>query len=79
MTLFEQGDASIMENACEAKESVYGCGTELDFRNLVAVLMRSGSSLIEAIRDILSNKYGLYYEWRQTVVTMETRFSRWIA
>jgi hypothetical protein len=37
--------------------------------------MQTGLSVTEAICGILSTKYGLYYEWRQTVETMETRLT----
>jgi hypothetical protein len=33
--------------------------------------MRTGKDLTEALGGILTNKHGLYYEWRQAVVSLE--------
>jgi hypothetical protein len=37
--------------------------------------MRTGKDLTEALRDILTNKHGLYYEWRQAVVSLEAELA----
>lgn len=76
ITLLEQANASIMDTAGGAIRFIYGWRVDFDFRNLVVVLMRTGSSLVEAIRGILSNKYGSYFEWRQKAVALETELSK---
>jgi hypothetical protein len=43
----------------------------LDFQNLVTCLTRSGQSLTEALGEILTHKYGLYYEWRRAAASLE--------
>lgn len=74
--LSEQVDAERLDSGCESIRFLYGVDVECDFHNLTSVLMRTGSSLVGSVRDILSNKYGSYYEWRQTVVTLESKLSK---
>jgi hypothetical protein len=72
MALCIGDDGLDLGEVCASIRFIYGSSFECDFQNLVTTLMQTGLGLTEAICGILSSKYGLYYEWRQTVVTLET-------
>jgi hypothetical protein len=72
MTLFMGDDNLDLGEVCASIRFIYGSSFECNFQNLITTLMQTGLGLTEAICGILSSKYGLYYEWRQTVVTLET-------
>jgi hypothetical protein len=70
----KDGNSDLRE-VCNSVEFLYGEGWCLDFENLVTCLTRSGQNLTEALRDILTNKHGLYYEWRRAVVNLEAELA----
>ena len=75
LNLSETSDTEDLGDELGSIRFLYGVDAECDFRNLVAVLVRMGSSLSDSIRDVLSNKYGWFYEWRKTVVRLESTFT----
>jgi hypothetical protein len=69
------GDGLDLREVCVSMEFIYGASWSLDFQNLVTCLTRTGQDLTEALRDILTNKHGLYYEWRRAVVSLEAELA----
>jgi hypothetical protein len=75
INLCTEGGGLDLREVCVSVEFLYGESWCLDFQNLVACLTRSGQNLTEALRDILTNKHGLYYEWRRAVVSLEAELA----
>jgi hypothetical protein len=69
------GDGLDLGEVCVSIQFIYGGSFGCDFQNLVTYLMQTGKDLAEALRGILTNNYGLYYEWRQTVVILEAELA----
>jgi hypothetical protein len=54
---------------------VYGNGWCLAFQQLVTCLTRSGKNLLEALEEILTHKYGLYFEWGRVAADLEAKLN----
>jgi hypothetical protein len=70
------GDEGLdLREVCVPMEFICGESGSRDFQNLVTCLTRTGQDLTEALRDILTNKHGHYYEWRRAVVSLEAELA----
>jgi hypothetical protein len=54
---------------------IYGELFGSDFQRLVTCLTRTGKELTEALRDVLTSKHGLYYEWRRVALRLEAEMA----
>jgi hypothetical protein len=68
-------DGLDLGEVCLSTQFIYEGSFGCDFQNLVTCLVRTGKYLAEALSGILTNDYGLYYEWRQTVVILEAELA----
>jgi hypothetical protein len=53
-------------------EYVYGISVANDFRLLIMLQVKIGRTVPDAVRDVLSGKYGVYYNWRQAFLQLDS-------
>jgi hypothetical protein len=75
INLCAEDDGLNLLEICKSVEFLYGESWCLDFEKLVTCLTRSGQNLTEALRDVLTSKHGLYYEWRRAVMDLEAELA----
>jgi hypothetical protein len=54
---------------------VYGVSVGNDFRQLSMVLLKCGRTFPDAVREILGGKYGVYYNWRQAFLQLDSEYT----
>jgi hypothetical protein len=56
-------------------ECVYGVSVGNDFRQLSMILLKCGRTFPDAVKEILGGKYGVYYNWRQAFLQLDSEYT----